>query len=103
MQSRYKSAAVIKDKNKDNKRRYVTNLYPKVENQINDLYIITKKGDRLDSLAHKYYGDTRLWSIIAQANHIGKGSLAIEPGIRIRIPLNISNLDVDLEKLNEDR
>lgn len=26
------------------------------------------EGDRLDSLAHNYYGDPRLWWVIAQAN-----------------------------------
>ena len=34
----------------------------------NDLYIIARKYDRLDLLAHKYYGDRNLWWIIAVSN-----------------------------------
>ena len=37
-------------------------------------------------LAYEYYNDQSQWWVIAQANHLGKGTLAIKPGIRIRIP-----------------
>ena len=84
--NRYK---YIIDKRLDTTRkrlRYNSNLPPKIEKSIEDIYIIAREGDRLDSLAYEYYGDQSQWWVIAQANHIGKGTLSIEPGIRVRIP-----------------
>jgi nucleoid-associated protein YgaU len=69
--------------------RYNSNLPPKIEKSIDDIYIISRVGDRLDQLAYEYYSDQNLWWVIAQANNIGKGTLAIDPGIRIRIPVQI--------------
>jgi len=52
----------------------------------NDLYIIARKYDRLDLLAHKYYGDRNLWWIIAVSNEMVNGSVVVPAGKRIRIP-----------------
>jgi nucleoid-associated protein YgaU len=52
----------------------------------NDIWIIAKKYDRLDLMAHKYYGDRNLWWIIAVANELVNGSLVVPTGKRIRIP-----------------
>ena len=84
--NRYK---YIIEKRQDTKRkrlRYNSNLPPKIEKSIDDIYIIARHGDRLDALAYEYYGDQSHWWVIAQANHIGKGTFSIEPGIRVRIP-----------------
>jgi len=51
-----------------------------------DIYIISKESDRLDLLAHKYYNDVTKWIYIAEANNIF-GTLYIEPGTQIRIPM----------------
>ena len=90
-----------KDNNKFGKRVYKTTMYPFIEKDNEDIYIRAKSGDRLDTLAHKYYRDTKLWWIIAQANHLGKGSLNIPPGTQLRIPTNLSVIMNDLEKLNK--
>ena len=50
---------------------------------------------------YKYYKNPDLWGVIAQANHIGKGTLVIEPGIQIRIPTDLSGILNDLEDLNK--
>lgn len=84
--NRYK---YIIEKRLDTKRkrlRYNSNLPPEIDKSVDDIYIIARAGDRLDQLAYEYYGDQAQWWVIAQANHIGKGTFAIEPGIRIRIP-----------------
>lgn len=84
--NRYK---YIIEKRLDSKRkrlRYNSNLPPKIEKAAEDIYIIARHGDRLDQLAYEYYGDQSQWWVIAQANNIGKGTFAIEPGIRVRIP-----------------
>ena len=87
-------------KNKAGDRVYETTMYPTINLDENDIYIYSKDGDRLDTLAHKYYKNPSLWWIIAQANHIGKGTLVIKPGIQLRIPTNVASIYSDLEHLN---
>ena len=99
--NRYKN---IIEKRLDTKRkrlRYNSNLPPKLEKSIHDIYIISRTGDRLDQLAYEYYGDQSQWWVIAQANHIGKGTLAVKNGIQLRIPTNVSDILSDLEKINK--
>lgn len=78
-------------------------LYPMIPNRISDIYILPNETDRLDLLAYKYYGDVRYWWIIAQANHLGKGSLAVNPGVRLRVPMDTQSIIEDYIKLNELR
>jgi len=68
------------------KRRYASLYYPKMEPKASDVYIIANKMSRLDLLAYEYYGDSRLWVIIAKANTLHAATLRIPTGIRIRIP-----------------
>jgi len=90
--------------NENNKIVYRTILYPKIDPAPNDIWIVANKEDRLDSLAYKYYKDTRYWWIIAQANQLGKGSMAIPPSVdRIRIPKNIEAILADFDALNKNR
>ena len=78
------------------KRCYMTTMIPTIPEQESDLYIIAREGDRLDLLANEFYNDISKWWVIAQANHIGKGTTVIEPGIQIRIPHPIDNTLLDL-------
>ncbi len=68
------------------KRRYASLYYPKMEPKASDIYMIANKMDRLDLLAYEYYGDARMWVIIAKANTLHAATLRIPPGLRIRIP-----------------
>ena len=88
-------------KNKFGKRVYKTTMYPHIKKRDSDLYITSKYGDRLDVLSNKYYNSADLCWIIAQANHIGKGTLVIEPGIQLRIPTDISDVMSELETENK--
>lgn len=99
MASRYQYATTLN--NKYTKKKYLGSvLYPKIKPNDNDLYIVSQQGDRLDILASKYYNDSSLWWIIAVANNLNNASLSIEPGIQMRIPINVSKILNDLEKLN---
>lgn len=89
--------------NEKNKTVYRTILYPKIDPSPTDIYIIPNEEDRLDILAFKYYKDVRYWWIIAQANNIGKGSMYVEPGVRLRIPKNVDKIASDFEDLNSNR
>ena len=75
---------------------YRTTYYPSIPIQDSDNFIYSVEGDRLDSLAFKYYGDNTLWWIIAKANGL-RGKPVLNAGEVIRIPSNITNI---IEKFN---
>ena len=56
---------------------------------IRSVFIYPKFGDRLDNLAHKYYGDVSLWWIIAKANNLDKAEIGLNVEKQIRIPTDI--------------
>ena len=53
--------------------------------------ITIKEGERLDTLAGRYYGDGRLWWVIAAASNIGWW-LQVPPGTVIVIPTDIGQV-----------
>jgi len=60
-------------------------------NQISFTTHVLESGERLDTLAGQYYGDSSYWWILAAASGIGWG-LQVPPGTIIRIPVNISEV-----------
>jgi len=91
MYKRYENS-IIK-KTKDGKR-YLGNVsYPSIPISSKDVYILSKKGDRLDVISYLFYKDIRLWWVIARANQIGKGSLLVPTEIQLRIPMDLSNIN----------
>ena len=94
---------INKLKTKDNKRRYRGIKYPDIPVSSNDVYAITSEGDRLDLLANQFYGDIRLWWIIASANRdiIRRDSYAVKSGLEIRIPVNVNLIIKDFESINK--
>jgi hypothetical protein len=86
-----------------NKKRYFKYLkYPEIPVDISDVYIITKIGERLDSLAYQYYKNPDLWWIITKANpnKLKRDSFFMPIGIQIRIPINIDPIITSFEKIN---
>jgi len=49
-------------------------------------YYITQDGDRLDTLSNVFYKTADNWWVIAKANNLVNGSLAIPPGTKLLIP-----------------
>lgn len=82
--NRYENAKIYKDT--DGKRYYSTVILNTTERSVNDLYINSKSGDRLDLLAKTYYGDVRYWWVIALANNLGKGTMIVPSELQLRIP-----------------
>jgi len=76
-------------------------LYPPIPRSVDDIYILTTPGDRLDLLAKKYYGDVGYYWMIAQANGIGKGSLNIPIGVQLRIPKDVTKILQEYSDLNK--
>ena len=90
-------------KRKSNNKSYYLNLkYPEIPLSINDTYIITTVGDRLDTLANEFYNNVDYWWIIATANTnvIRRDSYSIKPGTEIRIPENPEGIIETFEKIN---
>ena len=90
-------ATTRKKRDKSGTIVYTTTYYPPMPIENSDTFIRTRVGDRLDIMAHTFYGDTTLWWVIAKANGI-RGKVALEPGKLLRIP---GNIQVILEKFNE--
>tara|TARA_R100000008_G_C3507219_1_gene126894 strand:- start:317 stop:592 length:276 start_codon:yes stop_codon:yes gene_type:complete len=80
---RYENTKIKNDKNK-NQHNYNTTFYSSIPETDDDIWVITQMGDRLDMLAHQFYGDVTLWWYIAKANALK--DLRVESGLSIRIP-----------------
>ena len=93
---------IISEKISKKKRYYRGIKYPNIPLNINDLYVVTTAGDRLDSLAYQFYQDVRLWWVIATANRdiVRRDSYGLKPGLEIRIPADIEKILKDYEEMN---
>ena len=63
-----KNLKILKDQQGVNYYSILPNK--KIKNQNNDIYVSVKSNETLHDLANKYYGDPKLWIIIAQANNL---------------------------------
>ena len=77
-------------------------LYPEIKVEDGDQFIYPLEGDRFETLAFRFYGDTTLWWIIARANNVRDGSYSLKPDEKIRIPSNVPQIMSDLRAINED-
>ena len=85
-------------------RRYIRNvIYPNLEPEEDDIYVITTIGDRYDKLAAQFYQNVDYWWVIAAANReiASTDSLCLRPGLRIRIPADVAKWQEAFEKLND--
>ncbi len=96
MPSRYKHTKMTK--NKEGRRVFRPTMYPSIPIRDSDIFIYPRFGDRLDTLAHKYYKDVSLWWIIAKANDLDAAHIGLELDKQIRIPMEI---DVILNQLTD--
>jgi len=69
---------------KNKKSYYATTIYKKVEEKNSDSYFIAQEGDRCDTLANRFYGNSSLWWFIARTNNLTTNN--IPAGTSIRIP-----------------
>ena len=99
--SRYDFTGTKIDKNTGN-RVLKSTLYPEIRINDGDKFIYPLPGDRLESIAYRYYGDTTLWWIIAKANDIRDGGFGLKPSVKIRIPSNVPRIINDLRTINNE-
>ena len=69
---------------------YNSILLPYIEPVDSDILIITEEDDRLDLLANQFFGDSKLWWVIATYNNLTDIDTKLEPGLQLRIPSNAS-------------
>jgi nucleoid-associated protein YgaU len=92
---RYGNTSIFKQTKKYSKDRkinvdkYGTTMYNKVPESNDDMYFIAQSGDRCDTLAKRFYGDTSLWWFIARANNLK--TMNIPAGTSLRIPTSTEN------------
>ena len=81
---------------------YRNTKYPEIPLSENDIYVLTDFGDRLDLLANQFYSDVTLYWIIAAANpnEVSFGSLFVDEGTQLRIPINIGSIVDSYIELN---
>ena len=93
----------LKVKNINRKRTYRALKYPEIPLSIDDLYVITTDGDRLDLLANQFYQDVDMWWIIATANPgvVKRDTFNLKPGLEIRIPTDTQSIMQNFESLNK--
>ena len=82
--------------------KYFQNVvYPQIPETLNDIYIETEYGDRVDVLAYQFYSDPSLWWIISSANSdLPQNSYYIPEGTQIRIPQNTTQVLSLFDSLN---
>ena len=80
-------------------KSYKTTIYKKVEETDDDIYVITQAGDRLDTIAHQFYGDSHLWWFIAKVNNLN--SMNVPVGIRLRISNDLDKARIEFDNSNE--
>lgn len=100
MAGRYTNIPTNRD-SEDGRTRIPTILYPNIPFSPQDIYVRTVPGDRLDLLAAQFYSNVNYWWIIAHANGLGKGTLAISEGTQVRIPANPINIQQLFVQLNK--
>jgi hypothetical protein len=85
MRSRYERNST--KKTKDGRVVYTAKRYVNIPLRETDVYVATETGDRLDTLANYFYGDSSLWWIIATANNIHDAKFSYPDGTILRIPI----------------
>ena len=99
MAGRYSNIQLTKDTT--GRRVLPSVMYPNIPYDTRDIYVRTTSGDRLDLLSHQFYKNVKYWWIIAHANNLGKGSLAIPEGSQVRIPADPIKIQRLFDELNK--
>jgi len=91
----------VKRKKDSNGNRIVsTAIIPKIPRSNNDTFVMIVERTRLDHLAYKFYKNPEYWWVIANANNIN-GTMYAKLGSQIRIPMNITQIIAEYNRINE--
>ena len=98
---RYETVKIKRDLN--GVRHFSPSYVPNIPIKDTDIFVYPLYGDRLDTIANRYYGDSNLWWIIANANPdiVRRDSYSLKPNLEVRIPSNITQILKSFEKINK--
>ena len=65
---------------------YKTVLPTSIPSEDIPFYYVVQDGDRLDTLSYKFYNTTENWWMLAKANNLANGSMAVPIGTILFIP-----------------
>ena len=101
--NRYRNINTKKDS--DGKRYLRSTFYPEIPETLDDIYVETEYGDRVDVLAYQFYNDASLWWIITTANpgKLRRDSYVCPAGLQIRIPLDPNPIIDEFDRINRAR
>lgn len=101
--NRYNSIQLKKDS--EGKRYIRSVIYPLIPETLDDIYVETEYGDRVDILAHQFYKDPSLWWVIVASNpgKLRRDSYFCKPGMQIRIPLDPEPIINAFNRINSNR
>lgn len=101
--NRYRNIRTKKD---FNGKRYLRSvIYPLIPETLDDIYVETEYGDRVDILAHQFYNDPSLWWIITTANpgKLRRDTYTCPAGLQIRIPIDPNPIIDEFDRINRAR
>jgi hypothetical protein len=98
-QSRYAKSQTVAGTSRNPRAHYATwsdpiasnPLGPDILDGVQCVIHILSLGERLDTLAFKYYGDSDYWWVIALANRI-MDPFSLVPGQQLRIPSDVKSI-----------
>jgi phage tail protein X len=65
---------------------YTTVIPTRIPTEDVPFYYTAQDGDRFDMLAYRFYGSATQWWVIAKANNLTNGSMAVQQGTILFIP-----------------
>jgi len=91
--SRYKNDAVLRDGKLIGTSQGLSRLRRRMQRgEIAFTKLVVKEGQRMDKIAHDFYGDGRLWWIIAAASGVGWW-LQVPPGTLLKVPTDLQQIE----------
>tara|TARA_R100000541_G_scaffold16090_1_gene25635 strand:+ start:2206 stop:2526 length:321 start_codon:yes stop_codon:yes gene_type:complete len=94
-------ARIVKPNQRLGVKNYLGTKYPQVPVSAEDTYVYAEQGDRFDTLALQYYGNSTFWWVISIANEdLRQDSYYLPLNQQIRIPSNIANIISQYNSLN---
>ena len=65
---------------------YNTAIPTRIPSEDIPFYYVVQDGDRLDTISNRFYKTPNNWWILAKANNLANGSMAVPIGTRLFIP-----------------
>lgn len=82
--NKYQTDLVINDTN--NIPYYETTIISSTPVETVPFYYTTRGNERLDNISNRFYNTPKKWWVIAKANNLANGTVAVQNGTKLFIP-----------------